>query len=142
MKIDARKIAPEGLILTEEFSPGALDLDAEIIKVSGPIKVRASVSKSYNAIEVLLSVSIPMVTCCSRCLKEIATVKNKEIELDFVLDKLSPVIDLDPDIREEIILDYPMKPLCKDKCLGLCFKCGKNLNEEKCICNTKPMKGA
>ena len=36
--------------------------------------------------------------------------------------------------REEIILGYPVKFLCKIDCLGLCPKCGQNLNEKKCDC--------
>ena len=46
----------------------------------------------------------------------------------------SRTIDLDQDIREEIILDYPIKPLCNPDCKGLCPKCGKNLNEGGCNC--------
>ena len=46
----------------------------------------------------------------------------------------SRTIDLDQDIKEEIILDYPIKPLCNPDCKGLCPKCGKNLNEGGCSC--------
>ena len=46
----------------------------------------------------------------------------------------SRTIDLDQDIREEIILDYPIKPLCRPDCKGLCPRCGKNLNEGGCSC--------
>lgn len=43
-------------------------------------------------------------------------------------------IDLYELIREELILFLPSKILCKPDCKGLCPKCGKNLNIEKCDC--------
>lgn len=41
-------------------------------------------------------------------------------------------IDLGPVVREYLMLDYPMKPLCKPDCQGLCTVCGQNLNLEVC----------
>jgi uncharacterized protein len=37
-------------------------------------------------------------------------------------------------LREHVILSAPMQPLCGDDCLGLCARCGKNLNEGRCQC--------
>lgn len=45
-------------------------------------------------------------------------------------------IDFLPAIREHVILATPLQPLCKDNCLGLCQKCGINLNESLCGCCT------
>ncbi len=44
------------------------------------------------------------------------------------------VIDLDPVIYEQIMLQVPMKMLCRDDCRGLCSSCGANLNREACTC--------
>lgn len=41
-------------------------------------------------------------------------------------------IDLGPVVREYVMLDYPIKPLCKPDCLGLCTVCGENLNLGTC----------
>ncbi len=136
MKIDTRKIPDEGVTLVEEFSPAELDLDTEIIKFTGPIKVKAVVSKSYDAIGVVLTLDAPMLSYCSRCLREIGSRFNQQLELHYAVDKLEPVIDLDPDIREEIILSYAINPLCDVGCKGLCPKCGHNLNEGGCNCGS------
>ncbi|MFA5176724.1 MAG: DUF177 domain-containing protein [Candidatus Omnitrophota bacterium] len=136
MKIDTRQIPAQGLILTEEFSPAELDLDTEIIKFSGPIKAKAVISKSYAAIGVNLSLNAPMLVNCSRCLQEFNADFNRQIQLHYAEDKVEPIIDLDPDIREEIILSYPINPLCNDACKGLCPKCGCNLNEGGCHCGS------
>lgn len=41
-------------------------------------------------------------------------------------------IDLSPIIREYLLLENPIKPLCKPDCMGLCVICGENLNLVNC----------
>jgi uncharacterized protein len=43
-------------------------------------------------------------------------------------------IDLAPLVRELILLESPMQPLCKPDCQGLCMECGTNLNSGTCDC--------
>lgn len=43
-------------------------------------------------------------------------------------------LELAPMLREQVILAAPMHPLCQDECLGLCPRCGKDLNEGPCQC--------
>lgn len=43
-------------------------------------------------------------------------------------------IDLMSLIQEQILLQVPMKPLCRPDCKGLCGQCGANLNEGSCSC--------
>ena len=45
------------------------------------------------------------------------------------------VIDLDPLVREQIVLALPAYPVCKDACKGLCPVCGANLNDRECGCD-------
>jgi len=47
-------------------------------------------------------------------------------------------LELAPMLREHVILSVPMQPLCGDDCLGLCARCGKNLNEGPCPCAVEP----
>jgi len=35
-------------------------------------------------------------------------------------------------VREYMLLEVPLNPLCKPDCKGLCPICGGNLNEEVC----------
>lgn len=44
------------------------------------------------------------------------------------------VIDLTDSLRDSILLELPMKPLCRPDCAGLCPTCGANLNEGPCSC--------
>jgi uncharacterized protein len=46
-------------------------------------------------------------------------------------------IDLDPILREQIVLAVPGYPVCKESCKGLCTVCGANLNERECGCERR-----
>ena len=47
------------------------------------------------------------------------------------------VVDLDPILREQVVLALPGYPVCQEGCKGLCSVCGKNLNEGECGCVRK-----
>lgn len=83
---------------------------------------------------------------CDRCGCEIKKTYNVEINRDIVVaahsednDELIVAPDMQIDLSElvfsELVLNLPMKHLCKDGCLGICQKCGKNLNEGCCECS-------
>lgn len=46
-----------------------------------------------------------------------------------------PTLDLDDVVREQLLLNIPMRTLCREGCLGLCPVCGKNRNEAPCGCS-------
>ena len=43
-------------------------------------------------------------------------------------------IDLEPYLRDEVILAIPAFAECRVDCSGLCAGCGENLNESECKC--------
>ena len=43
-------------------------------------------------------------------------------------------LDLEPLVRDAVLLDLPLAPLCSEECLGLCPQCGANWNEGSCGC--------
>jgi uncharacterized protein len=45
------------------------------------------------------------------------------------------VIDLDPIVREQLLLELPEYPVCDEQCKGLCPVCGANLNDRECGCD-------
>lgn len=42
------------------------------------------------------------------------------------------LLDLTPLTREYMLLNFPLQPLCRPDCRGLCPECGVNRNETKC----------
>ncbi len=134
MRISVNHIPFHGLTVEKEIDFEKLDIETEDIKFRNPVKVRADITKITNAVSVNLSLKASFYTECSRCLEEVNIDLNKTLKLNFQIVNANQLIDLNTDIREEIILDYPMNPLCKSDCKGLCAKCGKNLNEGVCSC--------
>jgi uncharacterized protein len=57
-----------------------------------------------------------------------------EADLDTYQGK---TIDLDPIVREQVLLALPMQVVCREDCRGLCGMCGQNLNETTCDCESK-----
>jgi uncharacterized protein len=54
-----------------------------------------------------------------------------DLDLDYYTGE---TLDLEPIIREQIILMMPLKPMCTEDCRGLCPRCGAVLNLEACTC--------
>jgi len=71
---------------------------------------------------------------CAKCLSKFEDIFRKRF--DVVLEvRPAEIVELDDEIRQEIILDYPIKIICKAECKGLCPNCGQNLNTGECDCN-------
>jgi len=84
-----------------------------------------------------------MVLVCARCLKPIDAPFAVEVDELFVPDATDqddayPVsdgsIDLEPLIRDAVLLAMPFAPLCRPGCLGLCERCGGDRNLDECTC--------
>ncbi len=43
-------------------------------------------------------------------------------------------VDLEPMVRDAVLLELPQAPLCRESCLGLCPVCGADRNVEPCDC--------
>jgi uncharacterized protein len=85
---------------------------------------------------------------CDRCLSAfertydvplehilVATLEDEENDDYILLDQYQ--LDLADLTMADILLELPYKSLCREDCRGLCSKCGKNLNEGECGCETK-----
>jgi uncharacterized protein len=80
---------------------------------------------------------------CSRCLVPVEhdfNLKLREVfEEDPVEDETYPLrndeIDLDQPVRDLVVPDLPIVPLCDPGCRGLCPECGTNRNDAPCSCD-------
>lgn len=136
MKIRLSQIPSEELFVEESIPSEELDLVVEGIKVCLPVKVKGKIIRITNAVTADLEVSTKISAECSRCLKVVELDINSNLKLSYQVENQDRFVDLGPDIREELILSYPVQFLCKPDCKGLCPKCGKSLNEGGCSCGT------
>jgi len=90
------------------------------------------------------TVTAPVAGECARCLTPVSdTVSVPMTELfaypdsateqtseeDEVSHLVGDLLDLEPVVRDALILDLPLSPLCRDDCRGLCAGCGERLDD-------------
>ena len=88
-------------------------------------------------------------TVCQRCLEPASERVHGEFDLMVrrdehggeggddvvILAQHEHTVDLEPRIREAVVLNVPMVIVCAESCRGLCPACGVNLNRETCACS-------
>lgn len=121
-------------VFTFRQEPEGLDIDAPGINTSSPVEIRVKALKSQDRLELTIGLESAVTMQCSRCLRETEFTFTKNFRLDYLLTKQDTAIDITEDVRQELMLEYPLRPLCKPDCKGLCTKCGENLNEGDCKC--------
>ncbi len=134
MKININEIPEVGLVLEEVYEHNSLDIDREDIKASEPLYVRAEVTEEKGEVSAKIKVRTKLTLICARCLVEFEYSFLKDYHFSYKSSN-GPILDITNDLREEIILGYPLKPLCREDCKGLCSICGGNLNESECGCD-------
>jgi len=136
MKIHVDKIPEGGLVLTEQLDPCKMSvgLDAQGISFIKSIDAKAKVAKRGLEVFVDVTLEAPVEYTCARCLAKFQSVFKKEFDVSYEV-KPGDIMEVDEDIRQEMILDYPMKVVCRPDCKGLCPRCGQNLNVAKCGCD-------
>jgi uncharacterized protein len=124
-----------------------------------PIKTRLRAYRIGDIVEVEGYFETAMRLACSRCLGEFETSIASHFTLTYMQenpDRLNKFpdenVELNPDdiglipfsgeeinlmegIQEQVVIALPLKPLCREKCKGLCPKCGAILNEGDCGCD-------
>ncbi len=136
MKIDVTRLGDgQSLVLAETWEAKEFDLETQDRRYLEKLVVEAKVARDNAIVNVKVLLRSNLELRCSRCCKEF--VKPLSLEFDFIypVNLSDRFIILDDDIREELILNYPQRNLCKEDCKGLCSHCGADLNEEKCKLN-------
>ena len=136
MKIVINQIPPDGLSVEDTIIAQRLNLESKDIEFTTPIYVKAKAVKITNALTVDMELKAKFNLNCSRCLEKVGLNLDKKQRINFQISPRQDSVDLDDDIRQELILGFPVKPLCSADCKGLCAKCGKNLNQGGCSCGT------
>lgn len=119
----------------ETWNPEELDLNAAGVRYIGIIEIAVLARRDAGIVAVKVSIHAKAAMTCARCFKEFDTRLDKEFRFVYPLDQPKREIVLDDDIRQELILDTPLKILCRPECPGLCARCGADLNEGKCECD-------
>lgn len=140
--IDCPGVVPfETALDLSDLSFGGCCPAQEPVVAKGTVKNSAGVLLMHGTVETTLH------GVCDRCAKpfrrevsyplEAVLVKELENEEDadewvFLLE--NDCADLDDIVRTAFVLNMDSRLLCREDCMGLCFRCGKDLNEGPCDC--------
>lgn len=134
MKIFIKQIPEQGLIFNKSVSAKDLDIPEDIMACLTPLMIRAKFERAGDEVLAAVEVDGAYRLACSRCLEEFELTKTDCFELVFDVEPAMEFIEIDNDIREELIVAMSSNPQCRVACKGLCKDCGANLNLEKCKC--------
>jgi uncharacterized protein len=162
--IDLRDIPEEGLSRRYDLAgEWGQNVFAETGDARPHAGLHVSVSMNLSGRDVIVAGTIGggVDMACSRCLKPIVVALDGEWGMTFVpksraakreveAEKEVPadeidlaayedeMIDLEPVMREELLLAVPAAPVCAEDCRGLCARCGHDLNQGACACPPEP----
>jgi uncharacterized protein len=136
----------------------SFDLAGQVIEFEGLFTGSAEIWNAGDRLLVQFAISGTAIAPCSRCLNPVHLPLDLSFEEEYVEgqeddglgedEELAEVrtvtyfkgdeLDLTDSLRENVLLEVPMKVLCSEGCLGLCPTCGTNLNESTCSCAEAP----
>jgi uncharacterized protein len=155
LPIRLSNVPTEGLSLAFQCDPALLDPLGEGVTLVEPVDVSLRITPQDGRYVIEGTVRGTVRMECDLCLAPVRLAVNApcavdavppptgtdvgergglvrgELDVTFVPDELLNVEDL---VREQLLLQVPMRVLCRDDCAGLCPRCRKNLNTGPCGC--------
>jgi uncharacterized protein len=164
MEILIEQIGEDGLVFEFEKSVETFPVLAEMVandECGFPVPIRIAV-RAFRVVDMIeiegdieTSVRLP----CSRCLQPFETLLKSRFALTYMRRATDVIedtearevelsaedmgivyfqgekINLKDTIQEQVVMEFPLRALCKQDCKGLCSKCGADLNEDLCDCD-------
>ena len=166
MEIRLEQIKEDGLALEFEHSVGTFPILAEMAangecEFTAPLRTALRALRIGDLVEVDGDIETSVCLPCSRCLQPFKTplksrfaltymqqtadvmedIESQEVELSAedmgIVYFQGEKINLKNAIQEHVVMEFPLRPLCKLNCKGLCPKCGADMNEDPCDCEQR-----
>jgi uncharacterized protein len=137
---------PGALRVVERSVPAPADLGLELIGVppGTELDLRLRLESVSEGVLVSGTISGPVAGECGRCLRPIGdtlevtiqelyayahSTTDETTDEDEVGRLQGDLIDLEPALRDAVVLALPSNPVCREDCPGLCPECGVPLDE-------------
>ena len=128
-------------------APAPADLGIEVLRVpeGSPVEVDLRLEAVMEGVLVTGTVSAGLEGECVRCLEPIRDGVEVDLQELFVYEESDTasdeedtgasrlegdLLDLEPLLRDAVVLSLPFQPLCQDDCPGLCTECGARLADD------------
>lgn len=132
-----------------------IGLESDFARLLDPVHFTCRVSAPGERVQISGTLVTRLGLTCSRCLGvfdfeidrvfDLSYLEDPQVEPDDEELSLSyedldygfyrnDELDLEAVLLEQILLEIPMKPICRADCKGLCDQCGADLNLALCGC--------
>jgi uncharacterized protein len=153
--LDVRSLQrrPGSMVTVTRSVPAPAGLGVAMARVpeGSPIDLDLRLESVLEGVLVSGTADLEISAECSRCLDPVSwheefdltelfrypstDARGAVVEEDDESDDPLPVleddlIDLEPTLRDAVVLDLPLAPLCSEDCQGLCSECGARLADE------------
>jgi len=126
--------------------PAPADLGIEVLRVpeGSPVELDLRLEAVMEGVLVTGSATAELVGECVRCLEPITDKMSAPFQELYVYDDIdhdpdeddetrrleADLVDLEPLLRDAVVLALPFQPLCTEDCPGLCAECGARLADD------------
>jgi uncharacterized protein len=126
--------------------PAPADLGIEVLGVpeGSPVELDLRLEAVMEGVLVTGTARAGLEGECARCLEPISDEVEVRFQELFVYDDQgvdpdeelevstlqNDLVDLEPLLRDAVVLALPFQPLCEDDCPGLCVECGARLADD------------
>lgn len=125
-------------------APPGLGLDVIRIPEGGRLALDVRLESVMEGVLVSGTATAPVTGECARCLDPLTdrveveltelfaypdTATEESTDPDEVSRVVDDLVDLEPVVRDAVLLALPQAPLCRDDCPGLCPECGGRRDE-------------
>jgi uncharacterized protein len=135
--------------------PAPADLGIEVLRVpeGSPVELDLRLEAVMEGVLVTGSASAELAGECARCLEPIEDEIDVRFQELFVYDDQGysseeddevstlegDLLDLEPLLRDAVVLALPFQPRCSDDCPGLCPECGARLQDDPDHAHEEPI---
>ena len=147
--LDTRELGrrPGSQRTTTLTAPAPADMGIEVLRVpeGSPIEIALRLEAVMEGVLVTGTATAGLEGECVRCLEPIHDDVEVDLQELFVYEESDTasdeedsgtsrlegdLLDLEPLLRDAVVLSLPFQPLCQDDCPGLCTECGARLADD------------
>lgn len=147
-KVDLRELGrrPGTLQELDRTIPAPADWRVELIGVpeGAGVDLHLRLESVMEGVLVTGELDVPVAGACARCLEpfddtlsldvqELFAYEGSTTEATSEEDEVRRVdgdfLDLEPLLRDTVVLSLPLAPVCTENCAGLCVDCGQRLDD-------------
>ncbi len=138
---DTRALRPGSVRTEDRTVPAPAGLGVELVRIpeGADLQLHVQLEGVAEGTLVTAAVSAPLTGECARCLEPVPSATQVRMQELFAYEapeeepdadgyvQDGDLLDLEPALRDALVLELPLAPLCSGDCPGLCIECGVRL---------------